>query len=128
MSQYFECVIFTASLSKYADPLMNQMDPNGYCTNRLFREHCTYLNGVFTKDMSKIGRDMKDTIILDNSPSAYMLQPECAMPIISWYDDPNDRQLEHLIPLFMQLNQVHDCREALTRIVRNNSVDFAWAK
>ena len=91
MSQYFELVIFTASLSKYADPLMNLMDPNGYCTMRLFREHCTYINGVFTKDMSKIGRDMKDAIILDNSPSAYMLQPECAMPIISWYDDPKDR-------------------------------------
>jgi RNA polymerase II subunit A small phosphatase-like protein len=57
MSQYFELVIFTASLSKYADPLMNKMDPNGYCTMRLFREHCTYMNGVFTKDMSKIGRN-----------------------------------------------------------------------
>lgn len=50
------------------------------------------------------------------------------MPIISWYDDPSDRQLDHLISLFIQLNQVHDCREAITRIVRNNSVDFAWAK
>jgi RNA polymerase II subunit A small phosphatase-like protein len=73
MSQYFELVIFTASLSKYADPLMNQMDPSSHCTMRLFREHCTYLNGVFTKDMSKIGRNLKDAIILDNSPSAYML-------------------------------------------------------
>ena len=100
MSQYYEVVIFTASLSKYADPLMNQMDTQGICTMRLFREHCTYLNGVFTKDMSKIGRNMKDAMILDNSPSAYMLQPECAMPIISWYDDPKDRQLYDLIPLF----------------------------
>jgi RNA polymerase II subunit A small phosphatase-like protein len=91
MSQYFELVIFTASLSKYADPLMNQMDPQGFCTARLFREHCTYLNGVFTKDMSKLGREMKDSIILDNSPSAYMLQPECAIPILSWYEDMNDR-------------------------------------
>lgn len=128
MSQHFELVIFTASLSKYADPLMNLMDPNGYCTMRLFREHCTYINGVFTKDMSKIGRDMKDAIILDNSPSAYMLQPECAMPIISWYDDPKDRQLFDLIPLFIQLSQIYDCREALTRFVKNNTVDFNLAK
>ena len=91
MSHYYEVVIFTASLSKYADPLMNQMDTNGICTMRLFREHCTFLNGVFTKDMSKIGRNMKDAMILDNSPSAYMLQPECALPIISWYEDPKDR-------------------------------------
>jgi Dullard-like phosphatase family protein len=56
MSKYYELVIFTASLSKYAEPLMNQMDTSGFCTMRLFREHCTYINGVFTKDMSKLGR------------------------------------------------------------------------
>ena len=128
MSQYFELVIFTASLSKYADPLMDQMDTHRYCTKRLFREHCTYINGVFTKDMSKLGRNMKDAIILDNSPSAYMLQPECAMPIISWYDDPKDRQLYDLIPLFIQLSQINDMREAVTRFVKNNTVEFSWAK
>lgn len=95
---------------------------------RLFREHCTYINGVFTKDMSKLGRNMKDAMILDNSPSAYMLQPECAVPIISWYDDPKDRQLFDLIPLLIQLSKIYDCREAITRFVRNNSIDFGWAK
>lgn len=30
---------------------MNMMDPMGYCTDRLFREHCTFVNGVFVKDM-----------------------------------------------------------------------------
>lgn len=91
---------------------------------RLFREHCTYINGVFTKDMSKIGRSAKDAMILDNSPSAYMLQPEQAIPIVSWYDDPKDRQLYDLIPLFIQLSQVHDCRDAIPRFVKSNVVDF----
>ena len=49
------------------------------------------MNGVFTKDMSKIGRLPTDAIILDNSPSAYMLQPEQAIPIVSWYEDMKDR-------------------------------------
>ena len=73
MSKYFELVIYTASLSKYADPLMDMMDPNRYCTDRLFREHCTFVNGVFVKDMGIIGRPMKDAIIIDNSPTSYML-------------------------------------------------------
>lgn len=127
MSQYYECVIFTASLSKYADPLMNQMDPNGYCTMRLFREHCTFLNGVFTKDMSKLGRPAKDCMILDNSPSAYMLQNEQALPILSWYDDPKDRHLFDIIPLLIQLSNVYDCREAITRFVKNNAIDYKYA-
>ena len=41
------------------------MDPNNYCTARLFREHCAYVNGVFVKDMSVLGRNMKDTILID---------------------------------------------------------------
>ena len=51
MAKYFELAIYTASLSKYADPLMDMMDPTSYCTARLFREHCTFVNGVFVKDM-----------------------------------------------------------------------------
>ncbi len=36
LSPFYELVIYTASLSKYADPLMDQIDPKGYCTARLF--------------------------------------------------------------------------------------------
>lgn len=77
--------------------------------------------------MSKLGRNMKDTIILDNSPSAYMLQPEMAMPILSWYDDPKDRHLMDILPLLIQISQFNDCRDAITRIVKNNTVDYKWA-
>ena len=44
MSEYYEVVIFTASLSKYANPLMDILDPNKYCTSRLFREHCAFID------------------------------------------------------------------------------------
>lgn len=72
MSLFFELVIFTASLSKYASPLMKKLDPSGYCTAHLFWEHCTFYNGVFVKDMSWLGRELKDVIILDNSPISYL--------------------------------------------------------
>jgi carboxy-terminal domain RNA polymerase II polypeptide A small phosphatase len=52
LSKYYELVIYTASLSQYADPLMDIIDPEGYCTARLFREHCTYQDGVYVKDLS----------------------------------------------------------------------------
>ena len=44
MAKHYEVIILTASLSKYADPLMNILDPNNFCTTRLFREHCTWLD------------------------------------------------------------------------------------
>jgi carboxy-terminal domain RNA polymerase II polypeptide A small phosphatase len=72
LSEYYELVIFTASLSKYAEPLMEILDQGEWCQHLLFREHCTYYNGIFVKDLSQIGRNLKDVIIIDNSPSAYL--------------------------------------------------------
>ena len=75
LAPFYEMIIYTASLSKYADPLMDMLNPKGLCTGRLFREHCTFYNGIFVKDLSKIDRDPKDVMILDNSPNSYLFQP-----------------------------------------------------
>ena len=67
MNKYFEIVIFTASVSKYAIPLINLIDDKGLCIHRLYREHCSLVNTSFIKDLTKLGRDLKDIIIIDNS-------------------------------------------------------------
>lgn len=72
MFKLYELVIYTASLSKYADPLVDMLDPEGLCSYKLFREHCTFVNNAFVKDLTRLGRPMKDVIIVDNSPIAYM--------------------------------------------------------
>ena len=76
MAQIYEIVIYTASLSKYADPLLDWLDPKGLCSYRLFREHCTFYNGIFIKDLSRLARNLKNTIIIDNSPASYMRHTE----------------------------------------------------
>ncbi len=73
MLKHFELIIYTASLSKYADPLMDILDENKCCSDRLYREHCTfYEEKYYVKDLSELNRDMEDVIILDNSPIAYL--------------------------------------------------------
>jgi RNA polymerase II subunit A small phosphatase-like protein len=124
MARYFEVIIYTASLSKYADPLMDMMDPNGYCTARLFREHCTFVNGVYVKDMSVLGRNMKDTILIDNSPTSYMLQPECGLPILSWYEDISDQALLDYTPMLIEMSRINEIRDCIPRIVRNHQIDL----
>ena len=52
VGKYYEVVIFTASLSKYAIPLMDILDREKVAPQRLFREHCTYFNNQFVKDMA----------------------------------------------------------------------------
>jgi carboxy-terminal domain RNA polymerase II polypeptide A small phosphatase len=56
MSHSYEIVMFTASLSKYAEPLYGKLDKNNVTSTLLYREHCTFYNGIFVKDMARLGR------------------------------------------------------------------------
>ena len=73
MAKIFEIVVFTASLCKYADAIIDQIDPEGYITSRLYRENCHKINSQYTKDLSSIGRNLKNVILIDNSPSSFAL-------------------------------------------------------
>lgn len=98
MGELFECVLFTASLSKYADEVADHIDPTNVFAHRLFREACVYDRGNYVKDLSKLGRDLDRTIIIDNSPASYLFQPQNAIPCSSWFDDKNDTLLQDMIP------------------------------
>ncbi|CAG9326128.1 unnamed protein product [Blepharisma stoltei] len=119
VSSLFEVIVFTASISKYAEPLLNKIDPNGYIKGRLFRDSCSIINGNYVKDLSKLGRNLKDVIIIDNSPMSYSLQPYNGIPIISWFDDKEDRELEKLVPILEELTKVEDIRCTLKDLRAN---------
>lgn len=123
MHKYYELVIFTASLSKYAEPLMQQLDPQNLCAYKLFREHCTYYNNAFVKDLTRLGRNLKDVIIVDNSPVAYLFQPENAIPAVNWYDDPTDTELPRIATILERLVFEDDVRRVIRTIISNNKID-----
>nr|XP_058164325.1 carboxy-terminal domain RNA polymerase II polypeptide A small phosphatase 2 isoform X2 [Dasypus novemcinctus] len=79
MGELFECVLFTASLAKYADPVTDLLDRCGVFRARLFRESCVFHQGCYVKDLSRLGRDLRKTLILDNSPASYIFHPENAV-------------------------------------------------
>ncbi|KAF3044240.1 hypothetical protein E8E11_006945 [Didymella keratinophila] len=110
VGELYEVVVFTASVSKYGDPLLDQLDIHGVVHHRLFRESCYNHQGNYVKDLSQIGRDLKDTIIIDNSPTSYIFHPQHAVPISSWFSDAHDNELLDLIPVLEDLagTQVSD--------------------
>lgn len=109
MAEIYEIIIFTASLSQYAKPLIEKLDKEEIGFSQLYREHWTFYEDIFfVKDLSKLGRDLKDVIIIDNSPSAYLFQKENAIPIISWYQNKADKELYKLIPILQKLASVKD--------------------
>ncbi|CAH8570833.1 unnamed protein product [Dicrocoelium dendriticum] len=103
MANLYECVLFTASLAKYADPVADFIDKWNAFRYRLFRESCVYHRGNYVKDLSHLGRPLNQVVILDNSPASYMLHTSHAVQISSWFDDANDRVLLDLIPYFERL-------------------------
>jgi RNA polymerase II subunit A small phosphatase-like protein len=103
MGKIYEVVVFTASLSKYADPLLDLLDTGGVIRHRLFRESCYPFQGNYVKDLTSLGREMGKTIIIDNSPHSYAFQPQNALPISSFIDDPRDNDLLDAIPYLQEL-------------------------
>lgn len=113
MGELFECVLFTASLSKYADPVSDLLDKWGAFRSRLFRESCVFHKGNYVKDLSRLGRDLNKVIIIDNSPASYIFHPDNAVPVASWFDDMSDTELLDLIPFFERLSKVDDIYDFL---------------
>ena len=129
MEKIFEIVIFTASVSKYADPLLDIIDKNGYCPFRLFREHCSLINTTFVKDLERLGRDLKDIIIVDNSPLSYSLHPDNGLPILTWFEDKNDTELFKLKPVLEFLSYVPDVRDFIPKFIgENNKINYEKTK
>ncbi|CAI2387072.1 unnamed protein product [Moneuplotes crassus] len=124
VQKLFEVVIFTASVSTYAIPIINKLDRTDYQYQMLFRQHCDTKSGSFVKDLSKLGRDLKDCVIIDNTPNCYRLQKRNALPILSWFEDPRDRELDKLLPILKKLAKVEDVRPYIKKLVNSNAINF----
>jgi len=112
----FEVVVFTASLAKYADPLLDLLDKNKCISWRLFRDACHNVQGNYVKNLECLGRDAGSVIIVDNSPHSYVFQPENALPIPTFIDDPLDTGVLSLIPYLERLRYSRDVRKTLAEM------------
>jgi CTD small phosphatase-like protein 2 len=93
MSQIFELVIFTAGTEDYANCAIGYLENQDLIAHRLFRHHTIPFRGFYVKDLSRIGRDLDQTIIVDNLAQNFQLQPENGIHIQTWISDPMDKCL-----------------------------------
>jgi RNA polymerase II subunit A small phosphatase-like protein len=111
LADHYELIVFTASLSKYADPLLDLLDVKKVISKRLFREHCVFYDGHYVKDLSTLNREISQTIIVDNSPMSYIFHPENAIDCSSYFDDPADVELWQIADF---LESIKDCDDVRT--------------
>lgn len=123
VSQWYDLVIFTASMEIYGAAVADNLDKNrGVLNRRYFRQHCTLDCGSYTKDLSMVNEDLSSVFILDNSPGAYRYNPDNAIPIKSWFADPSDTALLNLLPMLDALRFVTDVRSILSRNLHLHSL------
>jgi Dullard-like phosphatase family protein len=117
MNKYYEIVIFTAAIQDYADWAIDQLDPHGCVKYRLYRQHALPWGAVYIKDLSRLGRDLRRMIIVDNVPENFQLQQDNGIFITSWFDDVTDTALSELGGILKDIGsrKVKDLREELRR-------------
>lgn len=112
VSSFCEIVVFTASQQCYADRVIDFLDPERKLVSlRLYRQHCLISQGVHIKDLRILGnRRLEDITIVDNAAYSFGYQLNNGVPIISWYDDPSDRELRNLVDYLLRSAQEPDVR------------------
>lgn len=117
VSAHYEVVVFTASIERYANPLLKLLDPNGYIDKYLYRESCIEYNGSYVKDLRRLGRDLKNVIIVDNSPAAYQFQIDNAIGCRTFTDDLKDTELTYTKDFLLRDDVLNakDVREVLNK-------------
>ena len=98
----YEIVIFTAGTQEYADPILDIIEKdNKYFVKRLYRQHTVFIDNIFVKDLTKLGRDLSKIIIVDNMPQNFCLQKENSILIKNYFgQDDEDKalfDLEHIL-------------------------------
>ncbi|KAF9593894.1 hypothetical protein IFM89_025930 [Coptis chinensis] len=115
-SEFADLVLFTAGLEGYARPLVDIIDDGNRFSLRLYRPSTTstqYREHV--KDLSSLSKNLCRTVIVDNNPFSFLLQPLNGIPCVPFSaGQPYDDQLsEVLLPLLKQLSLHKDVRPVL---------------
>ncbi|KAG0659188.1 Nuclear envelope morphology protein 1 [Maudiozyma exigua] len=138
VSEWYNIVIFTASMKEYADPVIDWLEttlPNSTFSKRLYRNDCTLRDGVgYIKDLSILTKmntssripvqevGLNEIIIIDNSPVSYAMNVDNAIQVEGWINDQSDTDLLNLIPLLESLRFTTDVRNILS--LKNGEKSF----
>ena len=118
---FYEIIVFTTGVKDYADQIINFIEiDQKYFDYRLYRQNASYLNEKYYKDIKKLGRDLKRTIIIDDKEDNIELSNSIIIkPFIvnDNYNSLNDYVLFDLINILIKIAQEEpdDIRESLKK-------------
>ena len=122
VNEYYEVISFTKGNENYSNQIINLIESNekyfDYC---LHKDNATYLNEEYYKDINKIGRNVKKTIIIDDKNNNLGIEDENTIFIKSFIinendnENENDNVLNNLSSILISIakEQPHDIRKSL---------------
>ena len=88
MKPLFELVIFSFGTYDYVDNVLKIIEKSDkFFEHVLYRQHATINNGEYIKDLSLLGRDLKNIIIVDDIPQVFKMQERNGICIKAFYGD-----------------------------------------
>lgn len=114
VSKHWEIGVFTSSSSIYANSIIQRIDPeNKFFNFRLYKQSCYRdNNNHLIKDLTIMAnRDIRQTLIVDNSIDSVLMDLENCVPCVPFYGDKKDDELVRLARFLDQLVPVKDVRD-----------------
>ena len=133
IKEFYEIIVFTSGTREYADMILDVIEhkkQKKFFDGRLYREHTTRIGNKYIKDLSKIGRDLSRTLIVDNLPHSFKFQHENGILISSYYGDKKnmkeDKALIELQKILIKIyEEKNDVRKSIMKfkeeIIKNVS-------
>ena len=116
---YYELVSFSNESKYSSEPIIDIIEEKKKLFDyNLYREHLTFIGKEFIKDLSKLGRDIKKIIIVDNISNNFKLSPENGIQILPFFgENNNDNILEELkkILILFYKEKLDDLRVGIRR-------------
>ena len=100
-------------------------DENNIISHRLYRDSCTLTtDGKYVKNLNILNYNLKDLILLDNNPISYSFNKNNGIPIKSWHNDKNDKELIKIGNFLNFLSTVDDVRYYIPRVVEKDEINY----
>ena len=88
MKKIYELILFSYETQEYVDPILDLIEKKEkYFEYRLYKEHTKFNGKDYIKDLSKLGRDLRRIIIIDNIPQSFKLQKNNGICIKPFFGD-----------------------------------------
>ena len=114
----YELVAFSSETKEFSDVILNEIEKNKkFFDFKLYKDHCTLYKNRFVKDITKLGRDIRKIIVVDDDENNFVLNKENGIKIKSFLGEENNTdtalfELKKILILFERM-KLDDVRKGI---------------